>query len=166
MGDNTRKRRGGLKSQGMDVTFHQKFTCVDATLFGIVGCQSCIEVRACNACSTDSNPRYQGTWHLPRYSPMSGAVGSLLDATVTFEPAGDPEPDRRSDIVHDKGGSGMTNGVEFTLDKPRRIKFTLAELEGAGAATRQADGRHRGGHDTFVRHHDATGPLRGFASDG
>ena len=89
MGDNTRKRRGGLKSQGMDVTFHQKFTCVDATLFGIVGCQSCIEVRACNACSTDSNPRYQGTWHLPRYSPMSGAVGSLLDATVTFEPAGD-----------------------------------------------------------------------------
>lgn len=23
----------------------------------------------------------------------------------------------------------MTNGVEFTLDKPRRIKFTLAELK-------------------------------------
>ncbi len=89
MGDGSRKRRGGLKSQGLDVTFHQKFTCVDATLFGIVGCQSCIEVRSCNACSTDSNPRFQSTWHMPRYSPMSGGVGALLDATVTFEPAGD-----------------------------------------------------------------------------
>jgi len=89
MGDATRKRRGGLKSQGMDITFHQKFTCVDATLFGIVGCQSCIELRPCSTNVGDANPRFQGTWHLPRYSPMSGAVGSLLDATVTFEPAGD-----------------------------------------------------------------------------
>ena len=89
MGDDTRKRRGGLKSQGLDVMFHQNFSCVDALLFPAVGCQSCIEIRACYACSAAANPRYQGTWHLPRYSPVSGGVGSLLDATVTFEPAGD-----------------------------------------------------------------------------
>ena len=89
MGDNSRKMRGGLKSQGLDVTFHQKFTCVDATLFSLVGCQTSVEVRSCNACSTDTNPRFQGTWLLQSYPPMSGGVGALLDAVVRFEPAGD-----------------------------------------------------------------------------
>lgn len=89
MGDTARKMRGGLKSQGLSVTFFQKFTCVDAGLFGLVGCQTSVEVRACNACSTDSNPRFQATWLLQSYPPMSGAVGELLTAEVTFEPAGD-----------------------------------------------------------------------------
>lgn len=89
MGDASRKQRGGLKTQGLDVTFHQKFTCVDATLFGLVGCQTSVEVRACNACSTDSNPRFQATWLLQSYPPMGGAVGDLLEAAVRFEPAGD-----------------------------------------------------------------------------
>lgn len=90
MGDNSRKMRGGLKSQGLDVTFFQKYSCVDATLFGLVGCQTSIEVRACNACSTaDTNPRYSGTWLLRSYPPLGGAVGDLLTAQVRFEPAGD-----------------------------------------------------------------------------
>ena len=89
MGSGSRQMRGGLKSQGLDVTFHQKFTCVDATLFSLVGCQTSVEVRSCNACSTDTNPRFQGTWLLQSYPPMSGGVGALLDAVVRFEPAGD-----------------------------------------------------------------------------
>lgn len=89
MGDTTRKMRGGLKSQDLSVTFFQKFTCVDAGLFGLVGCQTCVEVRACNACSTDSNPRFQATWLLQSYPPMGGAVGDLLTAVVKFMPAGD-----------------------------------------------------------------------------
>ena len=89
MGDSSRKQRGGLKTQGLEVTFFQKFTCVDATLFGLVGCQTSVEVRACNACSTDSNPRFQATWLLQSYPPMGGAVGDLLEAQIRFEPAGD-----------------------------------------------------------------------------
>ena len=89
MGDSSRKMRGGLKSQALDVTFFQKFTCVDATLFSLVGCQTSIDVRSCNACSTDSNPRFQATWLLRSLPPMSGRVGDLLTATVRFEPAGD-----------------------------------------------------------------------------
>ena len=88
-GDTSRKMTGGLKSQGLDVTFFQKFTCVDATLFGIVGCQTSVEVRACNACSTDSNPRFQSTWLFQSYPPMGGTVGELLTAGVRFEPGGD-----------------------------------------------------------------------------
>lgn len=90
MGDGTRKMRGGLKSTGLSVTFFQKYSCVDATLFGLVGCQTSIEVRACNACSTaDTNPRYSGTYLLRSYPPLGGRVGDLLTAQVAFEPAGD-----------------------------------------------------------------------------
>lgn len=90
MGNTSRQMRGGLKSQGLDVTFFQKYSCVDATLFGLVGCQTSIEARACNACSTaNTNPRYQATWLLQSYPPMGGAVGTLLTAAVRFEPAGD-----------------------------------------------------------------------------
>ena len=91
MGDDSRVRKGGLKNWGVDVTFNQDFAsgAVDATLFGIVGCQSCIEVRPKNVCSTVINPRYQSTAMLQSYPPMSGNVGDLLQAAVRFEPAGD-----------------------------------------------------------------------------
>lgn len=90
MGNTARQMRGGLKSHGMDVTFFQKFSCVDATLFGLVGCQVCGDVRSCNACaSACTNISYQGTWLVQSYPPMGGAVGDLLTATVRFEPAGD-----------------------------------------------------------------------------
>ena len=89
MGDNSRKMRGGLKSQGVDITVFQKNSCVDATIFPLLGCQTCIEVRSCNACSTESNPRYTGTFLVRSYPPMGGRVGELLTATIRFEPAGD-----------------------------------------------------------------------------
>jgi len=90
MGMDSRKKKGGLKSHGVDITFFQKYSCVDATLFGLVGCQTSIEMRACNACATgDTNPRYQATYLLQSYPPMGGGVGEMLMATVRFEPAGD-----------------------------------------------------------------------------
>lgn len=89
MGSSSRVRQGGLKSQGLDVTMFFNTTCVEQLLYPLVGCQTCIEVRACNACSCDSNARYQGTWLLPSFPPLSGAVGDLMTVAVRFEPAGD-----------------------------------------------------------------------------
>jgi len=89
MGTNTRKKRGGLKNHMIDVTFFQNFSCVDATLFGLVGCQTSIEMRACNACSSGGNPVWEATYLLQSYPPMGGAVGDLLQSAVRFEPAGD-----------------------------------------------------------------------------
>lgn len=89
MGDDSRNRKGGLKDWSVDVTFKHNFSCVDATLFGIVGCQACMEIRPQNICSTAVNPRYQGTVHIQSYPPMGGAVGSLLEATVRLESASD-----------------------------------------------------------------------------
>lgn len=89
MGSNSRVKAGGLKSQGIDVTFFQNFACVDATLFGLVGCQTCIEMRACNACSAAANPVWEGTFLLQSYPPFGGTVGDMLMTAVRFEPAGD-----------------------------------------------------------------------------
>lgn len=90
MGNDSRKMRGGLKNQGLEVTFFQKFSCVDATLFSVVGCQMCGDVRSCNACaSACTNISYQSTWMLGSYPPLGGSVGDLITAVVRFEPAGD-----------------------------------------------------------------------------
>ena len=91
MGDDTRVRKGGLKNWSVDVTYIQDYASgqVDATLFGIVGCQSCIELRPKHVCSTVINPRYQGTMMLQTYPPMGGGVGDLLVASVRMEGSGD-----------------------------------------------------------------------------
>ena len=89
MGGNTRKHKGGLKNWGLSPTFFQNFSCVDATLFGLVGCQTSVEFRACNACSSANNPLMEGTVLVQSYPPMGGAVGSLLMSQVKLDAAGD-----------------------------------------------------------------------------
>lgn len=91
MGDDSRVRKGGLKTWGVDVTFQQDFAsgAVDATLHGIVGCQTCMEVRPQHICSTTINPRFQGTVMVQSAPPVAGGVGDLLMATIRLESAGD-----------------------------------------------------------------------------
>ena len=86
--DGTRKMRGGLKNTGLDAVFFQNFACVDATLFGLVGCQTSIEFRACNACSSAGNPIFEQTVLVQSYPPLAGSVGELLECNVRLEPAG------------------------------------------------------------------------------
>lgn len=91
MGEDSRVRKGGLKDWRAEATFTQDFAtgAVDATLFGIVGCQTCLEVRPKHVCSTVINPRYQGTVMLQSAPPLGGGVGSLLMARAVFQSAGD-----------------------------------------------------------------------------
>ena len=89
MGASSRKHKGGLKNHRVEARFFQSFSCVDATLFGLVGCQTSIEIRACNACSSSGNPVFEATYMLQSYPLLSGNVGDLLSASVVFEPAGD-----------------------------------------------------------------------------
>lgn len=89
MGALSRKKKGGLKNHGITVTFFQNFSCVDATLFGLVGCQTSVEMRACNACSSAGNPIWEATYMLQSYPPFGGGVGDLLETQVSFDPAGD-----------------------------------------------------------------------------
>lgn len=88
MGSGSRIKMGGLLNPSIDAVFFQNFACIDATLFGIVGCQTCIEMRACNANSGADNPIFEGTFMVQSYPPMGGGVGDILKTTVRFEPAG------------------------------------------------------------------------------
>ena len=94
MGANSRIRKGGLKDWSIEVNAHNDFDVskFDDTLFALVGTTVCIEIRPKNICSTSAaggNARYSGTVVLESYNPLSGSVGSILDAPATFQSAGD-----------------------------------------------------------------------------
>ena len=91
MGDSTRIRKGGLKDWSFDLTAHQDFAsgAIDALLFDLVGTTACWEIRPQNICSTTVNPVFSGIGVIESYSPLSGDVGSLLDASITVQSAGD-----------------------------------------------------------------------------
>ena len=90
MGDDSRINKGGLKTWSVDVTFHQDFAtnAVDQKLFSLVGTTVCVEIRPQNICSTATNPTYSAIGVIESYNPVSGSVGSLLDAPVTIQSAG------------------------------------------------------------------------------
>lgn len=89
MGDTTRNRRAGLYDWSIELRAHQAFaTAVDSVLFPLVGTSAALEIRPQNACTTASNPRYTGVGTIEKYNPLSGAVGTLLPAPVTFQSAG------------------------------------------------------------------------------
>lgn len=90
MGDDTRVRKGGLFDWTVDINFHQDFSAgdVDATLFTLVGTTTCFELRVANTCTTTINPSYTGIAVLKTYNPISGNVGTLLDAPANFVSAG------------------------------------------------------------------------------
>ena len=89
MGLNSRLMKGGLKNWSLDAVFFQSFACVDATIFGLVGCAACFEFRACNARSSEGNPTWEGTVMVRSYPPVGGGVGDLLMTNVSMDPAGD-----------------------------------------------------------------------------
>jgi hypothetical protein len=80
-GDTVRTNKGGLITWSLSGRAHQDFGAgaVDATLFSLVGTTTCFELRPHNTCSTTINPRYDGIGVLSNYSPLGGAVGTLLD---------------------------------------------------------------------------------------
>lgn len=90
-GDTARINKGGLYTWSLDGKAHQDFAAgaVDATLWSLVGTTTCFELRPHNSCSTTINPRYTGVGVLSQYSPVGGAVGTLLDTPFTLVAAGD-----------------------------------------------------------------------------
>lgn len=90
-GDSTRIRKGGLKDWSIDLVAHQDYAAseIDATLFSLVGTTVCVEIRPQNICSTVVNPRYDGIGVIESYQPVGGQVGTLLDAPITIQSAGD-----------------------------------------------------------------------------
>lgn len=88
MGDDTHQHTGGLKNYSCEVEFAQDYAAgeVDATLFSIVGSSVPVIVKPTSAAVSATNPSYTGTMLLTSYNPVTGSVGDLATASVSFIP--------------------------------------------------------------------------------
>lgn len=91
MADNSRARIGGLKNWSVDVEFNQDFAAakVDATLFALVGTSVALVMRPDAGVVAATNPQFSGSAILASYPPLSGSVGDVHTASVSFQGNGD-----------------------------------------------------------------------------
>jgi len=90
MSDTTRIMTGGLLNYSVEVEFSQDHAAseVDATLFALVGSTTAVVIKPTSSAVGSTNPSYSGTMLLTSYNPVSGTVGDLATASVSFVPAG------------------------------------------------------------------------------
>lgn len=90
MGDTFHSRIAGLKDWSGTITFNQDFASsqVDATIFPLIGSVTTISAKADAGTASATNPRYNGNAIITGYTPITGEVGSLGSATLTFVGAG------------------------------------------------------------------------------
>jgi len=89
-GDTARTRTGGLANNSLSLDFHQHFAsaAVDDTLNALVGGTASFEVLPAGTAVGATKPRYTGTVLLTEWTPVSGAIGELATASVTWPISG------------------------------------------------------------------------------
>jgi hypothetical protein len=91
-GDGGRTRVGGLEDSSVTLSFHQDYAAlsVDATIAPLVGGTAAIKLVPKGTAGTVSatNPVYEFTCLITEWQPMSGAVGDLNSADVTWPVSG------------------------------------------------------------------------------
>ena len=91
-GDSGRTRTGGLEDSSVTLSFHQDFAAasVDQTIAPLVGGTAAFEIRAVGTATavSSTNPKWTGTVLITEWNPLSGAVGELSTADVTWPVSG------------------------------------------------------------------------------
>ena len=89
-GDTARTRTGGLANNSLSLDFHQDFASasVDDTLNALVGGTASFEILPNGTAVSATNPRYTGTVLLTEWTPVSGAIGELATASITWPISG------------------------------------------------------------------------------
>jgi len=89
-GDSARTRTGGLANNSLSLDFHQDFASasVDDTLNALVGGTASFEILPNGTAVGATNPKYTGTVLLTEWTPVSGAIGELATASVTWPISG------------------------------------------------------------------------------
>ena len=89
-GDSARTRTGGLANNSLSLDFHQDFASasVDDTLNALVGGTASFEILPAGTAVSATNPKYTGTVLLTEWTPVSGAIGELATASVTWPISG------------------------------------------------------------------------------
>lgn len=89
-GNSAETRIAGLGDHSFTASFHQDFAAsgVEATIYPLLGTTTAVTVKAVNSTTTTTNPEYQFTVLVNGWSPVSGNVGELLTADVTWPVSG------------------------------------------------------------------------------
>lgn len=89
-GDSGRTRTGGLEDSSISLDFHQDFEAasVDATISPLVGGTASFEILPNGTAVSATNPKYTGTVLVTEWTAVSGAVGELATASVTWPVSG------------------------------------------------------------------------------
>jgi hypothetical protein len=85
-----RTRVAGLQDNSVTLEFHQDFAsgAVEATIYPLVGTTTTIVVKPTSSAVSATNPSYTCTALVSEWTPLSGTVGELATASVTWPISG------------------------------------------------------------------------------
>jgi hypothetical protein len=89
-GDSAVTRVAGLGDHSVSLSFHQDFaaTETEATIYPLLGTTTTIVVKPVNTTTSTNNPQYTFNALVNAWAPVSGSVGDLLTADVTWPISG------------------------------------------------------------------------------
>ena len=89
-GNTARTRVGGLANNSLSLDFHQDFatSSVDQTITPLIGGTASFEVIANGTAVSATNPKWTGTVLVTEWTPVSGAIGELATASITWPISG------------------------------------------------------------------------------
>jgi hypothetical protein len=85
-----RTRVAGLQDNSVTLEFHQDFATsnVEQTIYPLIGTTTTIAVLPTSSAAGATNPSYTFTALVSEWQPLSGAVGELATASVTWPISG------------------------------------------------------------------------------
>lgn len=85
-----RTRVAGLQDNSITLEFHQDFAsgAVEATIYPLIGTTTSIVVKPTSSGASATNPSYTCTALISEWTPISGTVGELATASVTWPVSG------------------------------------------------------------------------------
>lgn len=86
-----RERIAGLKDNSVTIDFMQDFAAasVEATVYPLIGSTAvAFEILPNGTVASATNPKYTGSLIVTDWTPVAGAVGELLTASVTWPISG------------------------------------------------------------------------------
>lgn len=89
-GNTARTRVAGLGDHSFSASFHQDFAAslVEASIYPLLGTTTTVTMKSVNSTTATDNPLYTFTVLVSQWAPVSGAVGDLLTADVTWPVSG------------------------------------------------------------------------------
>ncbi len=89
-GNTFRTRVAGLGDATVGLSFHQDFATsnVEATIYPLLGTTTQVVVKPVNTTTTTTNPSYTFSALVVEWAPVSGSVGDLLTADVSWPISG------------------------------------------------------------------------------